>query len=796
MAIKSTELNITYTAYNVDTGLTVTGDSANHTVRISQDGGAFATATNTPTELGYGVYNIVLTATETNCNSLTVQVSSSTSTIVIQPVIVTLEEAVSAPTAAQVATAVWSENLSDTTKYPTSGSVVNLAYKKLLDGVSIVDNMQVTLLSVATVSDIPTDYATATALSAVKTVVDAIPTATYTVPTTAQIASAVCNEVLSSHTTSGTLGATILETATATTATAISSAVAEINTAVGVIDNTVDSMQQTVLTINSNVQAISGYTDELEGMVQDLPTSSAIADTVWSRTAGSTARTLTASPTDVSGLATSASVSALQTAIDAIPTTTYTIPTVEQIQAGLSTFNPSTDTVTINATQAATMATATGFATPADLEGLTVDLTGIARTTDIPTVSAIQAGLAKTTELPDISGLATSAQISAISVPTAAQNASAVWESDMTPYYTDGSDKAGKVLYTSEERSVMACNNIQNILYAMSSVATTAQLTALQTHGDTEWATADVSGLATVSGLETVQTAVNAIPTNTYTVPTVEQIQTGLATATAVSNLQTSVNAIPTNTYTIPSVADIQSGLAKTADVSSAQSAIITHGDSNWGIDVSGDITVQIDNQAIATAVWGNTARTLTESPTDVSGLATSAGLTALQNHGDANWTGGGSSIDAQAVWEYGERTLTMYNPGTIDPEVEGSVYCTRQDVERRWGIKNVKIWADIDSDEDNAKIQTQISWAIQTASDRIDADMATLDYTVPFSPIPAIVRQQTAALAGAILFNTRAVNISAEQTNPQVKAAETEYANWVTCVYSGVPIIGGIKIK
>ncbi|MBR0239238.1 MAG: hypothetical protein IJQ39_14175 [Thermoguttaceae bacterium] len=61
--------------------------------------------------------------------------------------------------------------------------------------------------------------------------------------------------------------------------------------------------------------------------------------------------------------------------------------------SGLSTFDPSTDTVLIDATQAAGMATATGFATPSDIP------TDYAKASDIPT-SDISAIKAKTDNLP------------------------------------------------------------------------------------------------------------------------------------------------------------------------------------------------------------------------------------------------------------------------------------------------------------------------------------------------------------------------------------------------------------
>ena len=102
--------------------------------------------------------------------------------------------------------------------------------------------------------------------------------------------------------------------------------------------------------------------------------------------------------------------------------------------SGLSTFNAATDTVTINATQAATMTTATGFATPTDLAGLstfnpatdtvtinatqaatmvTADVSGLATPSDIPTsdITAIKTKV-DTLHNTDLTGIATSANVS------------------------------------------------------------------------------------------------------------------------------------------------------------------------------------------------------------------------------------------------------------------------------------------------------------------------------------------------------------------------------------------------
>jgi len=84
--IKNTSYCVTYSAWNSSDGSLCSGDAANHTCRISQDGGEFVTASNSPEELGGGVYSLTLTASETNASTLTLSVSSSSSGVIVPPV--------------------------------------------------------------------------------------------------------------------------------------------------------------------------------------------------------------------------------------------------------------------------------------------------------------------------------------------------------------------------------------------------------------------------------------------------------------------------------------------------------------------------------------------------------------------------------------------------------------------------------------------------------------------------------------------------------------------------------------
>lgn len=109
---------------------------------------------------------------------------------------------------------------------------------------------------------------------------------------------------------------------------------------------------------------------------------------------------------DVSGLATSTNVSDAQSAIiramPSIPTDYAKASDIPDI-SGLSTFDPAKDTVVLNNAQAATMATATGFATPANVTA--------AQTAIINAIPPIPSDYAKSTDIPDISDLATATDV-------------------------------------------------------------------------------------------------------------------------------------------------------------------------------------------------------------------------------------------------------------------------------------------------------------------------------------------------------------------------------------------------
>ena len=471
-----------------------------------------------------------------------------------------------------------------------------------------------------------------------------------------------------------------------------------------------------------------------------------------------------------SGLATVSDVSDAQIAIISA------MPDV----SGLSTFDPSNDTVTIDSTQAATMTTATGFATASDISSAVADLetygdnhwtggssSGGATAAEIWNYSG-QGGRTLTASPTDVSTLATKTDLSNVqtaitgAMPSTsglatAQNVTDAKEAIIAEIPTVPNDYA-----KASDLSGLSTFNAATDKVTLNSTED-ATLGAIKTKVDT-LNNADLTGIATASDVSGAQSAIiAAMPTipNDYAkpsdVPTVAQIQSGLAKTSDLSGLSTlTVNDIPTP----PSVEQIQNGLATSANISALQA----HGDSHWGISPEGEITVVVDADEIAEAVWNNDERTLTD---DI------------------------STITAQEIWEYGSRTLTQYGPDISPDEPVGAVYCTPSDVERRWGINNVRQWADLENDGDNAKIQTQIDWAILAASERINSDLAASIYLLPFNPVPYAVRRFAATLAGVELYNTRAVNISRDQSNAEIRTALADYSNWITSVLSNVPIVG-----
>jgi len=92
MALKGAALTVTLTVWDTDNNTPRTGDAANLTLRVIQDGGAPADATNSAAEKENGEYALALTADEMDAGSVTVEGSSSTDNTVVFPLHIITEQ--------------------------------------------------------------------------------------------------------------------------------------------------------------------------------------------------------------------------------------------------------------------------------------------------------------------------------------------------------------------------------------------------------------------------------------------------------------------------------------------------------------------------------------------------------------------------------------------------------------------------------------------------------------------------------------------------------------------------------
>lgn len=161
----------------------------------------------------------------------------------------------------------------------------------------------------------------------------------------------------------------------------------------------------------------------------------------------------------------------------------------------------------------------------------------------------------------------------------------------------------------------------------ISTLATSAALSALETHGDTTWTTADVSALATAAALSTVDGIVDAIKAVTDQLPDNGAL-TSIATAAALATVDTVVDAIK----------------AKTDQLAFTDSTIDANVDS-----VEASIS-ESDIADIADAVWDETAGDHTTEGTTGEALNT-LGTTGATQYTYTAEDGDGLPIDGCRVW-------------------------------------------------------------------------------------------------------------------------------------------------
>ena len=274
---------------------------------------------------------------------------------------------------------------------------------------------------------------------------------------------------------------------------------------------------------------------------------------------------------------------------------------------GFSTFNPSTDTVTINSTQAATMVTATGFATPSDLAGLST----FDPSNDTVTVNSTQ--LSSLASASDLDSVATKVELIKSKTDNLPTNPAATGDAMTLTAAYDAAKTASQFNASTDAvtiNSTQAATMVTATGFATPSDIPTADITAIKTKVDTLNNT-DLTGIATSANVTAAQTAIiAAMPT----------IPTDYAKASDLTGLSTFNAATDTVTINSTQAATMvtATGFATPANITTAQAAIIAHGDENWAGGGEG-------GGATPKQIWEYADRTLTAAP---STLATKTDLT------------------------------------------------------------------------------------------------------------------------------------------------------------------------
>ena len=293
-------------------------------------------------------------------------IASTVASSLTIPTTAQIAAAITVPTAAANASAVWGASARTLTASPTDISSlatasqvtsIDASISAIGESVGTITARIPTSGTVATAADIVSSTAT------VSTLISSIPPA----PTAAATATAVWNSSARTD---------ISELATAADVT---SATATIAASIGEIDVSAS------LTTEQIGEIVDGVTDAIgEGI--SVPTAAQNASAVW----GASARTLTASPTDISSLATASELATVQSGVSAIQTGVSSVQTgVTAVQTGVTTIGAAvSDVDAAVATVQSSLDALTCEITPADLALISNAVTVAVTKTVVPAITA------------------------------------------------------------------------------------------------------------------------------------------------------------------------------------------------------------------------------------------------------------------------------------------------------------------------------------------------------------------------------------------------------------------------
>jgi len=326
-------------AVDTATGVGKTGDVSNFTLQVSKDGAANASASNTPTEIGYGLYSLELTASECSADLVCVSGVSSTSGVSISPIIATTEaQAIPYATAGAASGLALTSSVDDcetkidsvledtgTTLPATLATIDTNVDSVLVDtgttlpaSLSTIDTnidsvlvdtgttLPATLATIDTnVDSVLEDTGTTlpATLSTIDTNIDSVKLVTDALPDSGALSSLATASALS--TVSGNVDSVLVDTGTTLPAT--------LSTISGNVDSvlvdTGTTLPASLSTIDTNIDSV------LEDTGTSLPATLATIDTNVDSVLEDTGTTL---PATLSTLATSSALSTVDTVVDSI----------------------------------------------------------------------------------------------------------------------------------------------------------------------------------------------------------------------------------------------------------------------------------------------------------------------------------------------------------------------------------------------------------------------------------------------------------------------------------------------
>lgn len=123
--------------------------------------------------------------------------------------------------------------------------------------------------------------------------------------------------------------------------------------------------------------------------------------------------------------------------------------------------------------------------------------------------------------------------------------------------------------------------------------------------------------------------------------------------------------------------------------------------------------------------------------------------------------------------------------------------YCTRADIETRFGAKNVEQWADVDNDRDSDAIADRITAAIAKATSDIDDELRGGAVDVPFgASVPSAIVDCAVVLAAVWLYSARGYE-QADEEEPagRLAGAREDAARKLGRIRSGLMRLSGAQV-